>query len=161
MALAEARGVAPPPSVPTVASSRDVIVLYDGVCGLCSRLISFLLPRDRHRRLRFAALQGRTAAAILSRHGVTPTAPGAAPQSVVLVELPDTPSERLYFRSDAALRIAHALPGAWPALALLLVLPRFLRDWGYDRVANSRYRIFGRLDACTLPSPENRARFLD
>jgi predicted DCC family thiol-disulfide oxidoreductase YuxK len=156
MALAEAPAV-----VPAQPGSGDLIVLYDGVCGLCSRLVSFLLPRDRERRLRFAALQGRTASAILTRHGIAPLAAGAEPRSIVLVEFPDTPAERLFFRSTAALRIVRALPGAWPALALLLALPRALRDWGYDRVARSRYRIFGRLDACTLPSPENRARFLD
>lgn len=155
MALAEARSASDP------ASPRpdELVVLYDGVCGLCSRLVSFLLPRDRRRRLRFAALQGQVAATILARHGIAPAA--GDPQSIVLVQFPNTPSERLYFRSSAALRIVRTLPAAWPALALLLALPRFLRDWGYDRVANNRYRIFGRLDACTLPSPENRARFLD
>ena len=150
---------AQPAGAPTALRPDELVVLYDGVCGLCSRLVSFLLPRDRRRRFRFAALQGQLAAAILARHGVVP--PPGDPQSIVLVQFPDTPEERLYFRSTAALRILRALPGAWPALALLLALPRVVRDWGYNLVANNRYRIFGRLDACTLPSPENRARFLE
>jgi predicted DCC family thiol-disulfide oxidoreductase YuxK len=166
MGLAETRpgtpaapGSAAAGAAPPAPNPGGVIVLYDGVCGLCSRIVSFLLPRDRHRRIRFAALQGQVAATILGRHGVAPVE--GDPQSIVLVEFPDTPSERLYFRSSAALRILRTLPGVWPVLAALLVLPRFVRDWGYDRVANNRYRIFGRLDACTLPSPENRSRFLD
>jgi len=137
----------------------DVVLLYDGVCGLCSRIVSFLLPRDRRRRIHFAALQGTLAAAVLGRHGLPPVE--GDPQSIILVEAPGTPGERLFHRSAAALRIARLLPGAWPALSALWVVPRALRDWVYDRVANNRYRIFGRLDACTLPSSENRARFLD
>jgi len=164
MALAEAQGVG---SAAAAAGTQklaglpagDVIVLYDGVCGLCSRIVSFLLPRDRARRIHFAALQGALAAGILGRHGLPPVE--GDPQSIILVEAPGTPHERLFHRSAAALRIARLLPGAWPALAAFWVVPRLLRDWVYDRVANNRYRIFGRLDACTLPSPENRARFLD
>jgi predicted DCC family thiol-disulfide oxidoreductase YuxK len=135
------------------------VVLYDGVCGLCSRLVAFLLPRDRARRLRFAPLQGPFAAAALRRHGVTP--PEGDPDSIVLVEEAGTPAERLVFRSSAALRILGALPGVWPALRLLLAVPRPLRDWVYDRVAKRRYRLFGKLDACAVPSPETRSRFLD
>ena len=163
MALAEPRDAAVPvtPALQKLAAvpASHVIVLYDGVCGLCSRIVSFLLPRDRGRRIHFAALQGQVAAEILRRHGEPPVE--GDPQSIILVQQPGTPDERLFHRSGAALRIARVLPGPWPALGALLAVPRLLRDWAYDRVANNRYRIFGRTDACTLPSPENRARFLD
>jgi predicted DCC family thiol-disulfide oxidoreductase YuxK len=151
----------PPPGLAKLAAvpATHVIVLYDGVCGLCSRIVAFLLPRDRARRIHFAALQGPVAAEILRRHGEPPLE--GDPQSIILVQAPGTAHERLFHRSGAALRLVRALPGAWPALGLLLAVPRLVRDWVYDRVANNRYRIFGRLDACTLPSPENRTRFLD
>jgi len=163
MALAEPQaGVAPAPTPLAKLGAvppGHVIVLYDGVCGLCSRIVSFLLPRDRRRRIHFAALQGAVAAELLRRHGEPPV--DGDPQSIILVTSPGTPGERLFHRSGAALRLAGVLPGAWPALGALLAVPALLRDWVYDRVANNRYRIFGRLEACTLPSPENRARFLD
>jgi len=151
----------PSAALPKLASvpADHVIVLYDGVCGLCSRIVSFLLPRDRARRIHFAALQGPVAAELLRRHGQPPV--DGDPQSIILVQAPGTDRERLFYRSSAALRLARALPGAWPALSVLLAVPPLVRDWVYDRVANNRYRIFGRLDACTLPSPENRTRFLD
>jgi predicted DCC family thiol-disulfide oxidoreductase YuxK len=140
--------------------ATHVIVLYDGVCGLCSRIVSFLLQRDRRGLIHFATLQGPAAAELLRRHGEPPV--DGTPQSIVLVQAPGTADERLYHRSAAALRIGRLLPGFWPALAALLgAVPRFLRDWVYDRVAASRYSLFGRLEACTLPTPENRARFLD
>jgi len=168
MALAESRQGAPAPAPPAASAAlgrlaavpaTHVIVLYDGVCGLCSRIVSFLLPRDRERRIHFAALQGAVAGEILRRHGQPPVQ--GDPQSIIVVQAPGTPAERLFHRSGAALRIARALPGAWPALAAFLAVPRSIRDWVYDRIANNRYRIFGRLDACTLPSPDNRDRFLD
>ena len=121
--------------------------------------MSFILPRDRDARLRFATLQGPIAASILARHGVP--VPEGEPDSIVLVEHPDTPAERLAFRSTAALRIARALAAPWSWLAVLRAVPRPLRDWVYDRVAASRYRVFGKLDACPVPAPEHRRRFLD
>lgn len=165
MALAEpeAAGASTPASAAlarlAAVPPSHVVVLYDGVCGLCSRIVSFLLPRDCERRIHFAALQGPAAAEILRRHGEPPV--DGDPQSIILVQAPGTAEERLFHRSAAALHLARMLPGPWPALALFLAVPRFVRDFVYDRVANNRYRIFGRLDACTLPSPENRARFLD
>jgi predicted DCC family thiol-disulfide oxidoreductase YuxK len=137
----------------------DTVVLYDGVCGLCNRFVNFVLPRDRRGRFHFAPLQGPFAAEVLRRHGLTP--PAGDPESIVLVESCGTPSERLSNRSTAALRIVARLPGPWSWLGVLRLVPRPLRDWVYDRVANSRYRIFGKLDACPVPSRETRARFLE
>jgi predicted DCC family thiol-disulfide oxidoreductase YuxK len=134
-------------------------VLYDGVCGLCNRVVQFVLPRDPRGRVRFATLQGPTAAQVLLRHGVA--VPQGDPESIVLVEDLGTPAERLSFRSDGALRLAGWLRAPWSWLVVLRVIPRPLRDWVYERVARTRYRIFGKLDACPLPSPEHRARFLD
>ena len=134
-------------------------MLYDGVCGLCNRFVQFVLPRDPGGRVRFAPLQGPTAAQVLLRHGVA--VPEGDPESIVLVEDLGTPSERLCFRSDGALGVARWLRAPWSWLVVLRVVPRPLRDWVYERVARARYRIFGKLDACPLPSPEHRARFLD
>ena len=149
-----------PAALPSTPPAPDeLVVLYDGVCGLCNGLVKFVLPRDRRLRIRFAALQGAYAGAVLARHGIVP--PPGDPQSIVLVAHPGTPSERLYVRSEAALRIGRALSGAWRLVGLFRVVPRPLRDWVYDRVAKNRYRIFGRYDACPMPTPESRARFVD
>jgi len=135
------------------------LVLYDGVCGLCNRFVQFVLPRDPRGRVRFATLQGPTAAQVLLRHRLA--VPEGDPESIVLVEHLGTPAERLSFRSDGALGVARWLRAPWSWLVVLRVVPRPLRDWIYERVARARYRIFGKLDACPLPSPAHRARFLD
>lgn len=143
---------------PAVVMTGGPIVLYDGVCGLCNRVVSYVIPRDPAARIRFAPLQGRFAAEVLLRHGIP--VPEGDPDSFVLVEAPGTADERLSLRSTAALRTAAWLTRPWSWLRVFWVVPRPVRDWVYDRIAKSRYRIFGKLDACPLPTPESRARFL-
>jgi predicted DCC family thiol-disulfide oxidoreductase YuxK len=129
------------------------VVLFDGVCNLCNASVLFVIDRDPRGRFAFAPLQGDEAGALLRQRGYD-TDP-ENPASILLVE-----GDRVYDRSTAALRIARRLSGLWPALSLLMAIPRPLRDAAYDWAARRRYRWFGRLDACRLPTPELRSRFL-
>lgn len=125
------------------------LVLYDGVCGLCNRTVTFILRRDRTNRFRFAPAQGPTAREILARHGRNPDA---------LETFYVVADDRLYERGDAVRRVVAHLGGAWP---LLRFVPRPLLNAGYDFVARRRLRWFGRLDACPLPDPAWREKFID
>ena len=128
----------------------SAVILFDGVCNLCNGFVQFVIARDPHARFRFAALQSE-AAASLRDGGV-----GAAlPDSIVLVE-----DGRVAVRSEAALRIARRLRFPWPLAYGLIAVPRVIRDWVYDYVAAHRYRWFGRRDACMVPTPDVRKRFL-
>lgn len=133
------------------------LVLYDGVCGLCDHFVQFLLRIDRHDRLRFAALQGPIGAAILEKAGRS----GSGLSTVIVVADHGTATERLLERSDAALFAIASAGGLYRAASVCRVAPRFLRDRVYDLVARWRYRVFGRFDACPIPRPETRAKFLD
>ena len=133
------------------------LILYDGVCGLCNRLNRFVLARDPSGRFRFAALQSPLAGGILTRHGRDPR----DLDTLYLVLGHGRPDERLLWKSDAVLWILRALGGPWRGAGALRVVPRGLRDLGYDLVARTRYGLFGRYDACPLPDPRHRARFLD
>jgi predicted DCC family thiol-disulfide oxidoreductase YuxK len=127
------------------------IVLFDGVCNLCNGAVQFILRRDPAGRFRFASLQSPAGEALQTRLGIDPK----ALDSIVLVE-----GERWYRESDAALRIASRMSGAWKALGVLRVIPRPLRDPVYRWVARNRYRWFGKQETCWLPTPELRGRFL-
>ena len=135
----------------------NLIVLYDGVCGLCNRLNQFLLKRDHHDRLLFASLQSDLAKKILERHGADPT----DLDTVYVVEGYDSPAERLFKRSDAILRALAALGGIWKLSALSNILPRPIRDLFYRFVATSRYKVFGKSEVCIMPDPKYRKKFLD
>jgi predicted DCC family thiol-disulfide oxidoreductase YuxK len=133
-------------------------LLFDGTCGLCDRLVRWLLAHDRRGALRFGALEGAAAARVRARHPGLP----AADATLVLVEAPETAAERVRVRSDGALAALAALGGGWRALAAALgVVPRPLRDALYGFVARRRQRWFGTLEACRVPSVAERARFLD
>jgi predicted DCC family thiol-disulfide oxidoreductase YuxK len=94
----------------------------------------------------------------MTRHGLDPT---AAPSTILVVENAGTPVERLLSRSDAVVAILAELPQPWPVFAALArFIPRGLRDLVYRAVARYRYRIWGRLDACPIPTAEERSRFV-
>jgi predicted DCC family thiol-disulfide oxidoreductase YuxK len=134
------------------------ILLYDGVCGLCNRLVQFILRRDRKAIFRFASLQSSVAAKILTRHGGNPT----DLDTVYAVLNHDRPDERLLSRSDAVIFALKQLGAPWRAAASLLqLLPKFLLDPAYNLIARHRYRIFGRSDTCTMPKDADHIRFLD
>jgi predicted DCC family thiol-disulfide oxidoreductase YuxK len=148
---------APTGSEPERQDSASPILLYDGLCGFCNGAVQFALKRDRRGVLRFAPLQGDYARGLMARHPAL-----ANIDSLILVE-PGTATggERVYIRSAGALRTARYLDGAWPLTRALVVVPRPVRDWAYDLFARWRYRLFGRYDACPIPTPEQRARFID
>jgi predicted DCC family thiol-disulfide oxidoreductase YuxK len=125
------------------------IIFFDGVCGLCNRFVDHLLRIDRRRAFRFAPLQGDTAKNLL--------APGASgdPESVIYWR-----DGKALQRSEAALRILMDLGGWRKGYAALLLVPPVVRDAAYGWVARNRYRWFGKRDACRLPAPEERDRFM-
>lgn len=128
------------------------IVLFDGVCNLCSGSVQFLIRRDPRARLRFAALQSATGRRLQTERGMDPEALA----SIVLVE-----GDRFWAESGAVLRIVRYLEGAWPLLSAFLLVPRPLRDLVYRWIAAHRYRWFGKKESCWLPTEELKARFLE
>lgn len=133
------------------------IVLYDGVCGLCNRLVQFLLRRDRHGRLRYASLQSSFARPVLERHNLDPD----DLDTVCVVLSHGAADERVLTRSDAILSLGNDLGGIWKVAVVGKIVPRFLRDALYNLVAANRYKVFGKYESCMLPAPEHRAKFLD
>ena len=143
-----------------------LLVIYDGHCGLCNRTVRWLLARDRRDRLRFAPSLSPQVAPLLARHGFTqdasPNGPSSSgPGTILVIHAAGTPAETLHTRSAAVAVVLAELPRPWPfAARLLRLIPRPVRDLAYRLIARSRYRIWGRLAACPLPTPEQRSRFL-
>jgi predicted DCC family thiol-disulfide oxidoreductase YuxK len=137
--------------------SESPVLLYDGLCGFCDGTVQFILKHDRTGRMKFATLQGDYARGVMTRHPEL-----ANVDSLVLVEPdPVLGTERVYIRSTCALRLARYLGGAWHLARITAIVPRFVRDLAYAGFARIRYRVFGRYDRCPIPTPEQRARFID
>jgi predicted DCC family thiol-disulfide oxidoreductase YuxK len=133
------------------------LVLYDGVCGLCNRLLQFLLTHDRAAMFAFASLQSAIGRSTVERFGGNPD----ELSSFFVVSNFRTARARLVGRGRAALFVAGELGWPWKAAVLFRVIPPAILDRMYDVVARNRYRLFGRFDRCLIPPPEYRRRFID
>lgn len=127
------------------------VVLFDGDCALCNASVLFVIDHDREGVVRFAPLQSNIGRRLRERAGL----PDDLSTVVVIDE------GRAFSRSDATIRISRHLRFPWHLLRLLALIPKPLRDWGYDVVADNRIRWFGRSDACRMPTPALRARLLE
>ncbi len=127
------------------------IVLFDGVCNLCNGLVRFIIKRDRNGKFKFTSLQSEIGQQWLLRFGLTKN----EFESFVLIE-----GDKYYLKSAAALKMLRGLDGIWKAFYAFMLVPRPVRDFIYDLIAKSRYKIFGKRDVCMIPTPELKERFL-
>jgi predicted DCC family thiol-disulfide oxidoreductase YuxK len=133
-------------------SSEGPILVFDGVCVLCSRSVQFVLRHDRDKRFRFATTQSPTGARLMTANGLD----ASKPASVLLID-----GERAFTESAAMVRVLRSFGGVWTLLASLIwVVPRPLRDAAYRVVARRRYRWFGQRETCYLPDSSEADRFL-
>ena len=128
------------------------LVIFDGVCNLCAHSVRFILKCEADSDLRFVPLQSPTGARLLRQYEFDPE----DVQTLVLVS-----DGRIYVKSDAALEIARHFRWPWKGLMVIRVVPRLIRNWLYDRIAQNRYRWFGRNATCMVPTPELRTRFME
>lgn len=127
------------------------VLLFDGVCNLCDASVQFIIDRDPRSRFRFASLQSDAGGRLARENGIDTR----VLDTLVLIE-----GDRVSVKSDAALRVASLLGRPWSWIGILRIAPRPLRDAAYDVVARNRIRLFGRRDACRIPTPDLQARFL-
>ncbi len=128
------------------------ILLFDGVCNLCNRWVNYVIDRDPAAHITFGPLQSDSARALLEEHKLS----SEKMDSVVLID-----QGKVYQKSDAILRLAGYLKGPVRLMRAGWLVPRTLRDLLYDLIARKRYRWFGRRDACRLPEPGIKDRFLE
>lgn len=134
------------------------VLLYDGVCGFCNRLVQFVLRHDDDRKVfHFASLQSSFGVRVLTQYGVDTSA-----LNTVYVLASGDERQLLLQRSEAILFLMSRIGGIWSVLAQMArYVPLGTRDWAYNLIARHRYRIFGRYDSCPLPSAADRERFVD
>lgn len=133
------------------------LILFDGVCGLCDRLVQFVLRHDRRGVFRFASLQSDVGREVVAQAGDDPT----VLTTMYVVADFRSGDRRTLTKSQAALFIVDQLGWPWRLALAARVVPRPLLNRAYDLVARTRYRIFGRFEHCTVPTPEFRQRFLE
>ena len=128
------------------------VIVFDGVCHLCTGFAKFVIRHDRDGRFLFLAAQSPRGETLYSRLGLKT---GDWDSNLLILD------GRVYTELDAAVEISRRFGGAWRLTRIFYVLPRPIRDWLYNRIARNRYDWFGKRDTCYVPTPELRARFLD
>lgn len=130
---------------------KEPIVLFDGVCNLCNGAVQFIIRRDKEKKFRFASLQSESGQKFLKQYGL----PTASFNSFVLVI-----GDRYFIKSTAVLNVLKELGGFFRLYYAFMILPRPIRDFVYDLIAKSRYKIFGMTYSCMIPTPDLKQRFL-
>jgi len=136
-----------------MATDQHSILFFDGICNLCNQAVGFVIRHDKRARIHFATLQGNMGEE--ARRHIQATK-GTVPDSLIFLD-----KGVYYTKSAAALRVAGYLNGGWPLMKIFLIVPTFLRNAVYDYIAGHRYKWFGKQDACLLPTPALKARFIE
>jgi predicted DCC family thiol-disulfide oxidoreductase YuxK len=127
------------------------IILFDGVCNLCNGAVLFVIRHDKNARFTFVSLQSTFGQEKLKQFGLS----SDQLNTIVLLS-----KGRIFTKSSAALEIARHLDGLWPLFSLFKIVPSRVRDFAYDFIARNRYRWFGKREACMIPTPKLKSRFL-
>ena len=136
---------------PATKTPQNGVILFDGVCNFCNSSINFVMDREPSGFFKFGALQSEEGIALLKKAGYQ----SEYLDSVLLLQ-----DGHVYRDSEAALRITRKMTGLWPLIFGFIIVPRVIRDAVYNWIARNRYRWFGKMDSCRMPTPEIRSRFI-
>lgn len=136
---------------PRKVEAAAPVLFFDGVCGLCNGFVQFLFDIDRNGLFRVSTLQGS-----LAKERLPETMTKDLNSLVVLSH-----SGEHLIKSQAVLYILGSVGGLWRLLTWVGCLsPRVLSDLIYDAIGRNRYKFFGKLETCRMPTPDERSRFL-
>lgn len=133
-----------------MSENENHIILFDGVCNLCNSVVKFIVKRDRNGKFKFTALQSNSGKVLLNKFGLV----GHDIDSFVLIS-----GEQIYLKSTAGLRVFRELGGIWKLMYVFIYLPKSFRDFIYNIIAKTRYRIFGKRSTCMVLGQDIKERF--
>jgi len=130
---------------------KQNIIIFDGVCNFCNKLVNFIIKRDPTSKLIFTALQNKSAEELIIKYKVINYDIG----SIILIK-----NDKYFLRSEAIFEIIKDLSGYWYLFGVFRIIPLGIRDYIYKLVSKNRYRFFGKKDSCMIPTKELQKRFL-
>lgn len=128
-----------------------MILLFDGLCNLCNGSVNFILKRDKQGKFKFASLQSEIGNMLCKQHNIDTN----VVDSIILIK-----NDKIFIKSSAVLEILKDMTIGWRVFRIGIILPKFVRDYLYDLIANHRYWIFGKKDECPIPPKDVQDRFL-
>lgn len=134
-----------------IAAIKQPLILFDGMCNLCSSSVQFIIKRDKKKQFYFTSIQSHLGQQIIQYFQLDFT----KAESVLLLE-----KNNIFIESTAALKIANQLSGFWPIFYSFIIIPSFIRNSIYQLIARNRYKWFGKKESCWIPTKEIISRFL-
>ena len=134
-----------------IGLTENPVVIFDGICSLCNRIVKFIVRKDRKKIFRFTSLQSDFGKQLLSCSAQS----GTPANSIILIY-----KGKIYIRSRAVIQISKLLGGIFSMAFILQIIPRYLSDAFYDLIARNRYQWFGKQDSCMMPDSGTEDRFL-
>lgn len=138
--------------MPLIEEINSPVILFDGVCNLCSNVVQFVIKRDKKNLYQFASLQSSFGQSVLKKYNLS----GQYLNTFILLQ-----KDKVYTKSTGALIVAKNLSGFWPALYIFILIPPFIRNFVYDIISKYRYTWFGKNEICWIPSPKLKSKFLN
>jgi predicted DCC family thiol-disulfide oxidoreductase YuxK len=135
-----------------MSNNETHILLFDGVCNLCNGIVQFTIKRDPEAKFKFASLQSESGQLLLRQFGL----PIDDFDSFVYIN-----GDKCFLKSSAGLHVLKELGGIWKIFYVFIIIPKFIRDFFYNIIAGTRYKIFGRKNTCMVPATGIRERFLE
>jgi len=131
--------------------SNKTVVLFDGICNFCNSSVNFIIDHDKKNRFKFAAIQSPAGQELMKKFNLD----SMNLSTFVLVE-----GGKYYTKTTAALRVAKVLGFPWNLAYIFILIPPLIRNIVYNIIARYRYKWFGKRDACRMPTPELKEKFL-
>jgi len=131
--------------------NNKIILLFDGICNLCNGFVQFILKQNKKRNIYFGALQSESGQRLLKEKGL----PCDKFETLIVIT-----NGTVLKRSRAVFLICSQLDFPWPLIGIFKIIPRFISDFVYDRIAKSRYFVFGKRDVCMIPTDDVSDRFI-
>ncbi|MHC1705860.1 MAG: thiol-disulfide oxidoreductase DCC family protein [Tenuifilaceae bacterium] len=128
------------------------VILFDGVCNLCNSTVYFIIRRDPKGKFKFASIQSEVGQSLFKRLEI---------QSGKIDSIIYLKDDKYFIKSTAVLKIFRDLGGFWKAIYSFIIIPKFVRDFVYDLIAKSRYKVFGKSESCMVPTEYLKSRFID
>ena len=136
----------------SISKENSKVILFDGVCNLCNNSVKFIIKNDKRNIFKFAPLQGKYGIKIQNNYNINTT----QINSSILVD-----GEKTFTKSSAVLRIAKDLKAPFFMFYVFIIIPVFIRNFIYDLIAKNRYKWFGKMESCMIPSNELKSKFFD
>lgn len=143
-------------TVHTATKRNFPLIIFDGECNFCNSSVDFIISQDKQNKFKFLAGQSPHAKRLLQKLYVNPE---ISKETMLLIE----PDNTIYYKGDAAIRIAKELNVPYSLLGVIgeKLIPDFLKSPLYDVIAKNREKWFGKRNQCRMPTEEDKQRFLD